>query len=146
MRALSHLDLSKNDLGRQWTNAFGDNDRNDDKNYGSDLSGILAVVNATKDNGALSVLSLKDNDLGTKAAGKVLGEMLRVNSVLKELDLSSNKPYRGGDPAGFAQELALGIKDNRALIKLDISSNHIGAEQEENLQRICSAGSIQLAK
>jgi hypothetical protein len=61
--------------------------------------------------GALSVLSLKNNDLGTKAAGKVLGEMLRVNSVLKELDLSSNKPHCG-DPVGFAQELALGIKDN----------------------------------
>jgi hypothetical protein len=33
-----------------------------------------------------------------------------------------------------------------ALIKLDISSNRIGAEQEQDLQRICVAGGIELAK
>jgi hypothetical protein len=32
------------------------------------------------------------------------------------------------------------------LIKLDISSNAIGAEQEEDLQRICVASGIELAK
>jgi hypothetical protein len=32
-----------------------------------------------------------------------------------------------------------------ALIKLDIGSNHIGAEQERDLQRICVAGGIELA-
>jgi hypothetical protein len=31
------------------------------------------------------------------------------------------------------------------LIKLDISFNHIGAEQERDLQRICVAGGIELA-
>ena len=34
----------------------------------------------------------------------------------------------------------------RALIKLDISKNHIRAEQELHLQRICVAGGIELAK
>jgi hypothetical protein len=34
--------------------------------------------------------------------------------------------------------------DNRALIKLDISSNCIEAEQEEDLQRICVASGIEL--
>jgi hypothetical protein len=33
-----------------------------------------------------------------------------------------------------------------ALMKLDIRSNNIGAEQEGDLQRICVAGSIELAK
>jgi hypothetical protein len=33
-----------------------------------------------------------------------------------------------------------------ALTKLDISRNHIGAEQKEGLQRICVAGGIELAK
>jgi hypothetical protein len=32
-----------------------------------------------------------------------------------------------------------------ALAKLDISSNYIGAEQEEDLQRVCNAGGIELA-
>jgi hypothetical protein len=32
------------------------------------------------------------------------------------------------------------------LIKLDISSNYIGAEQERVLQRICVASGIDLAK
>ena len=36
--------------------------------------------------------------------------------------------------------------DNGALIKLDISSNCIGDEQERDLQRICVAGGIELAK
>jgi Ran GTPase-activating protein (RanGAP) involved in mRNA processing and transport len=73
------------------------------------------------------VLSLKENGLGTKEAGKVLGEMLKVNSVLKELDLSSNyvHPDSGGDAPGFAQELAAGIKDNRALTSLHVKQNGI---------------------
>jgi hypothetical protein len=35
---------------------------------------------------------------------------------------------------------------NRALAKLDMSSNNIGAEQKEDLQRICMAGGIELTK
>ena len=43
--------------------------------------------------------------------------MLKANSVLKELDLSDNYVDKddGGDAPGFAQELAIGIKDNGAL-------------------------------
>jgi Ran GTPase-activating protein (RanGAP) involved in mRNA processing and transport len=78
--------------------------------------------------GALSVLSLKKNGLGTKEAGKVLGEMLKVNSVLKELDLSDNRPYSRGDPVGFAQELAAGIKQNEALSVLSLNDNFLYAE------------------
>jgi hypothetical protein len=94
------------------------------------------------------VLSLKKNSLGTKEAGKVLGEMLKENSVLKELDLSSNYVHTvyGGDGPGFAQGLAAGIMDNGALNKLDISNNNIGAAHERDLQRICVAGGIELAK
>jgi hypothetical protein len=39
---------------------------------------------------ALLVLSLKNNSLGTKEAGNVLGEMLKANPVFKELAVSSN--------------------------------------------------------
>jgi hypothetical protein len=41
--------------------------------------------------------------------------------------------------------LANAIPDMGALIKLDISSNYIGVVQEEGLQRICTAGDIELA-
>ena len=64
--------------------------------------------------GALSVLSLKDNSLCNKEAGKALSEMLAGNTVLKELDVSSNSYYKC-DGAGFAQELAVGLGDNGAL-------------------------------
>jgi hypothetical protein len=44
--------------------------------------------------------------------------------------------------------IADAIKDMKALIKLDSSSNYIGAEagQEEDLQRICMARGIKLTK
>jgi hypothetical protein len=71
------------------------------------------------------VLSLKDNKLGTKKAGKALGEMLKGNLVLKELDLSDNfvYPHDGGDAPGFAHGVASGLSDNGALSKLDASGN-----------------------
>jgi hypothetical protein len=49
------------------------------------------------------------------------------------------------EPGGIIV-LVSAIKDMRALAKLDISNNYIGAEQEDDLQRICVAGGIELAK
>jgi Ran GTPase-activating protein (RanGAP) involved in mRNA processing and transport len=108
-------------------------------------AGIIALANAIPDMGALLVLSLKDNGLGTKEAGKVLGEMLKANSVLKELDLSSNyvRSSRGGDAPGFAQELAVGIKDNRALSLLNLSANNMnGAEAGKALGNALAANTV----
>jgi hypothetical protein len=89
--------------------------------------GLIAIARAVKNMSALSVFSLKKNGLGTKEAGKVIGEMLKGNSVLQELDVSDNRaPMRnGGDGPGFAQELADGIKDNGVLKSLNISANDI---------------------
>jgi hypothetical protein len=71
---------------------------------------------------ALSVLSLKNNRLLTKEAGKILSDMFATNTALKELDLSSNNWGNHwdlkGDGPGFVQELAVGIKDNGTLSKL----------------------------
>jgi hypothetical protein len=106
---------------------------------GADGAAILA--SELPDKRALSVLSLKRNVLGTKDVGKVLGEMLKENSVLKELDLSDNRveSYNGGDGPGFSQELALGIKDNGALSVANVMGNRIGKEQLAKLQEIlCS--------
>jgi hypothetical protein len=100
----------------------------------------------------MSKLILRSNQLLTKEAGKALAGAITGNAALTELDVSGNNwreynngPWMGDGP-GFAKELAVGIADMRALIKLDISSNNIGAEQERGLQRICVASGIDLAK
>ena len=47
--ALSDLDISNNNLTRgKWTNAFGDGDRNDNRNYDTDMGGVTALAEALK--------------------------------------------------------------------------------------------------
>jgi hypothetical protein len=95
---------------------------------GSKPEGIIALANVIPDMGALSVLSLKSNCLCNKEAGKVLVEVLAANTVMKELDLSDNTGPGAWDGAGFAQELAVGIRDNGAMTKFDISNCSLMAE------------------
>jgi hypothetical protein len=99
-----------------------------DRSAGYDWSGVIAIADAMKDMRALSMISLKDNGLLTAEAGKVLSDMVATNTVLKELDLSSNnwKDRCGclqGDGPGFALALAIGIRNNGALSMLDASDN-----------------------
>jgi hypothetical protein len=81
--------------------------------------------------GALTTLILKDNKLLTPEAGKVLSDMLAANTVLNELDVSSNnwKEYeygrKSGDGPGFAKELAVGISGNGALLSLNLAANSL---------------------
>jgi hypothetical protein len=72
--------------------------------------------------------------------------MLKANAVLKELDLSDNhaESYDGGDGPGFAQELALGIKDNGALSLLNLTDNNIGEERVQKMKEMCVSRSISL--
>jgi hypothetical protein len=177
-----------------------------------DMSGVATLADALPTMGALYQLILKDNRLATAEAGVALGEALKCNTVLKELDISGNcwddtAHYFGdkGDGPGFAKGISKGLsgngalsklifggdryigdghkwvtpepatlglgmaevdlsnkglqtagaiivaawishRDKGALIKLDISGNAIGAEQERDLQRICVANGIELAK
>jgi hypothetical protein len=94
---------------------------------------------------ALTTLILKDNKLLTPEAGKVLSGMLAANTVLKELDVSSNKweeyGQKRGDGPGFAKELAVGISGNRALLSLNISNNSIVAETQVQ-EADCQGGSF----
>jgi hypothetical protein len=54
--------------------------------------------------------------MANKESGKALAEALKHNSVLTALDVSNNTRYTHLlDGPGFAQELAIGIKDNGAL-------------------------------
>jgi hypothetical protein len=74
-------------------------------------------------------LSLKSNGLLNKESGKALADALKGNSILNELDISNNyDPYKSSsqDGSGFAQELAVGIRDNGALTHLDVSGNGLG--------------------
>ena len=93
--------------------------------------GVIAIANAIPDMGALSSLNLSMNRLG-----------------------GTHENYRP-DGSGYGaftatpegpKAIADAIRDMGSLIKLDISRNCIGAAQEGELQRICLASSIELAK
>jgi hypothetical protein len=87
---------------------------------------------------ALSVLSLRNNMLGTKEAGDVLGELLKGNSGLKELDVSENMYLDGSQQdrsisswktdLGFVQEISNGLAGNGTMTSLNLSGNRLGAE------------------
>jgi hypothetical protein len=104
---------------------------------------------ADHNNGALSVLSLKDNKLLTKEAGKALAQALAGNSTLKELDVSDNnwRQYDTagdwmGDGPGFVQQLAIGLKDNRAISSLNLAQNNLWAEGTKVLAEALKANQI----
>jgi hypothetical protein len=91
-------------------------------------------------------LNISDNKIGSGWSGstdgtEALSNALKENNTLKELNVSSNFLE-----AVDAKVLADIISGNGALIKLDISNNHIRARQERHLQRICVAGGIELAR
>jgi hypothetical protein len=73
-------------------------------------------------------LDLASNDIGnfsgtgaSKIALEVLGEALKSNTILTELNVSANK-IKGRDIQGLAN----GIKDNGAMTSLDVSNNSLG--------------------
>ena len=94
------------------------------------------------------MLSLKNSNLLNKESGKAIADALKGNSVLTELDVSSNfnmHNSRSQDGSGFAQELAAGIKDNGALSKLDFSMNDIPAAEADMLNATCKSKGVGLA-
>jgi hypothetical protein len=67
---------------------------------------------------------LSQNGIIKREVGTVLADMLKANTVLTNLDISDCADYTAGpEGVGFARELAVGIKDNRALSMLDASDN-----------------------
>jgi hypothetical protein len=173
MGALTSLNLAKNDLGRMvppegWRAEYGDGQSpwihtdgtrvEEGMPEGSKPEAIIAVANAIKDMRALTSLNVSNNYIGQlvyssggkggkgrgkgrgKGKGKGKGKGGRVFGKGKGRG-EHGKPNTKG-----AIAIANAIKDMGALIKLDISRNGIGAEQEGGLQRICVAGGIELAK
>lgn len=90
----------------------------------------VLVANEVKYNGALTSLNVSDNTyLLNRESGKALADVLKDNTVLKELDVSNNYDRydsRPQDSVGFTQEFAVGLRSNRALTSLNISNNNIG--------------------
>jgi Ran GTPase-activating protein (RanGAP) involved in mRNA processing and transport len=94
---------------------------------GFGAEGVPLVAKYISGNRALSSLNLSENQILSKESGKALADALAGNTILTELDLSHNQDkYSELDGAGFAQELAVGIKDNGALSVLNLASNNLG--------------------
>jgi Ran GTPase-activating protein (RanGAP) involved in mRNA processing and transport len=77
-------------------------------------------------------LSLADNYLACGDVGVALSDLLDANSYIEQLDVSSNywwnSPSDHGDGTKFAQELAVGLKENMGLTELDIRNNAVADE------------------
>jgi Leucine-rich repeat (LRR) protein len=95
------------------------------------VEGAIVVRRYLENNGALVTLLMANNRMATKEAGEALGQALAQNSVLKELDISSNAwkydSYDSvhADGPGFATGIADGIKNNGEMTSLNISSNNL---------------------
>jgi hypothetical protein len=100
----------------------------------------------------LTKFDISTNTLYAAGANALL-KGLKGNQAMTELNLAGNELckapgrmfFTNADMSGIIA-LANIIPGMGALTKLDISSNHIGAGQERDLQRICVAGGIELAK
>jgi hypothetical protein len=97
-----------------------------DQNLGA--GDAVLIANDISDMGAMTSLDMSKNGLLTKEGGEILGKMLKTNSVLKDLNVSLSGwgvPGSKQDGPGFAQKLAVGIKDNGALSSLNLSTNSL---------------------
>ena len=91
----------------------------------------------------MSKLVLSANGLLSKESGKILAEMLKNNSFLQELDVSDNymsTPSSIRDGPGFAQELAVGLSDNEALVSLNLASNCLCGIDKDGYGRYDASG------
>jgi Ran GTPase-activating protein (RanGAP) involved in mRNA processing and transport len=159
-RVLTSLNLASNNIGQivppegwevagngfQFRQPGGDWTNNVPE--GAKQEGVIALADAILDMGALLHLDISENILRVEGA-KLLAAALRDNQTITTLNISNNRITSDGNSLGHTSgvtALANTIRDMGALIKLDISSSYIGAEQERGLQRICVASGIDLAK
>jgi hypothetical protein len=76
-------------------------------------------------------LHLSKNGLLSKEGGRALGDILKANTTLKELEVSgSGNGMEPGvkDGPGFVTAISEGLAGNMALTKFDISENRLCAE------------------
>ncbi|CUF05632.1 leucine-rich repeat protein, putative [Bodo saltans] len=119
---LVHVGLRSNDIG---------------------FEGGQALADALCDNNTVTSLDLgahsgiNRNHLGSRGAS-ALGTMLKANSVLCTLSISSN-----GLGAEGVAHLAAGMEENRALTHVDLSSNNLGYEGARVLASVIEATELQ---
>ncbi len=140
---LKRLDISKNGIGRLvvpdgwhypaahgngvWVHTDG---RRQEERPGIP-EGLIALVESLKNHKALEKLNLSEIWADTKEAGQALADLLKENSVLRELDISNNfeeNDSSSSDGSGFARALTVGLGANGALTSLNLSRNGLGAE------------------
>jgi hypothetical protein len=137
-RVITELNISSNRLGYNTPINSG---------AGTDMSGVIALADVIPDMRALAKFDISNNNLNAGGCKAIVGA-LKGNSTLTELNVAKNDMTYGEGWGDMSAVIALAnaIPDMRALAKLDMSSNNIGAEQEEDLQRICMAGGIELTQ
>jgi hypothetical protein len=87
----------------------------------------VLIANDISDMRALSVLSLKSNDLQADG-GKALAEGLKGNQVITELNIADNNLANGGYNTSGVIALADVISDMGAMTSLNLASNMINSE------------------
>jgi Ran GTPase-activating protein (RanGAP) involved in mRNA processing and transport len=102
-QALTYLNLGSNDIGAYST---------------ADLGQMLGA------NTVLTSLNLSHNKLAALKALEYLGEGLKKNRSLRELDLSSNYMKDAG-----ANQLALSLQENTTLTSLRLKMTHIQSDE-----------------
>jgi hypothetical protein len=84
-------------------------------------------------------LDLSKNQLLTKEGGRAVGNMLKTNTTLKELDVSDSGNgmiNREMDAPGFANEIIEGLTGNGAISSVNLLQNSIGLLQAKALVNI----------
>ena len=130
--ALTSVNISRNEIESEGWKAFAPVLKNRNLKElniaGNYLDKTIFDVIRTME--ALTSLNVSNNRyLLNRESGKALADVLKDNTVLKELDVSNNYDRydrRPQDSVGFAQEFAVGLRSNRALTSLNISNNNIG--------------------
>jgi len=109
-------------------------------------AGVIALEGAIKNNRALVKLNMSSNSMASKEAGEALGDMLKANSVLKELDVSNNFAGCGQTDGGvqLAKGMADGLSANGALTSLDLRHNNLPKNAQAALQRACQGKTLSL--
>jgi Ran GTPase-activating protein (RanGAP) involved in mRNA processing and transport len=121
-QSLVHLGLCSNDIGYE---------------------GGCAIADALADNNTITSLDLgaesgiNRNHLGSRGA-TALGKMLKVNSVLCMLSVSSN-----GLGADGMSHLAAGMGENRTLTQVNLASNNLGPEGARLLASVIESTELQ---
>ena len=128
---MTELNISSNGMG--WDDRY---------NEGSDMSGVEALASAIPTMGALTSLNLAKNYLKAEGA-EYVAEAIKVNVSALRFDWHHfGLDLTAGSTAAVVYGYCYYNTTKGALTSLDLSRNHILAEEMESIQRVC--GSMQI--